>query len=91
MKRHTFRRLILVCAVAFAAALWGSLDCGARLEDAQLDPAQEQHLRGLIYFHFVVSQLAIVGAVVIFYLRHRRWKRYYLLVSYNEKGLELDP
>ena len=91
MTRRTFTQLLLVCAAAFAAALWGSLSCGARLDDIHLDPAQEQYLRGLIYFHFAVSQLAILGAVVLFYLRHRRWKRYYLLVSYNEKGLALDP
>lgn len=91
MKRRTFILLLLVCAAAFAAALWGSLSCGARLEQAHLDPAQEQHLRGLIYFHFAVSQAAILGVVTLFYLRHRRWKRYYLLVSYNEKGLRLDP
>ena len=91
MTRRSFYRLLTVCALAFAAALWGSLDCGARLEQAHLTPAQEQHLRGLIYFHFAVSQLAILGIVVLFYLRHRRWKRYYLLVSYNENGLTLDP
>lgn len=91
MKRRTFILLLLVCAAAFAAALWGSLSCGARQEQTHLDPAQEQHLRGLIYFHFAVSQAAILGVVILFYLRHRRWKRYYLLVSYNEKGLRLDP
>lgn len=91
MKRRTFILLLLVCAAAFAAALWGSLSCGARLEQAHLDPAQEEHLRGLIYFHFAVSQLAILGVVILMWLRHYRWKRYYLLVSYNEKGLSLDP
>lgn len=91
MKRRSFILLLLVCAAAFAAALWGSLSCGAKLEQVNLNPAQEQHLRGLIFFHFAVSQLAILGVVALFYLRHRRWKRYYLLVSYNEKGLQLDP
>ena len=91
MKRRTFFLLLLVCAAAFAAALWGSLSCGAELDNENLAPAQEQHLRGLIYFHFAVSQAAILGVVILFYLRHRRWKRYYLLVSYNEKGLTPDP
>ncbi len=91
MSRRSAKLLLLLCALAFAAALWGAADCGARL--APLDPsdAEATHLRRLIYFHFALSQLAVLGAVLIFYARHARWKRYYLLVSYNEKGMPLNP
>lgn len=29
--------------------------------------------------------------MLLIYIRHRRWRRHYLLVSYNEKGLHLNP
>ncbi len=48
-------------------------------------------LRRLIYFHFALAQLSIVGGMLLIYIRHRRWRRHYLLVSYNEKGLHLNP
>lgn len=91
MTRRTFFLLTALCAGIFAAALWGSVDCGQRLEAEHLTPAQENHLRGLIYFHFAIAQLSVLGFVFLMFLRQRRWKRYYLLVSYNEKGLHLDP
>ncbi len=93
MSRRFSIALLLLCAAAFAAAVWGSVDCGARLAaggDA-LPDAETTHLRRLIYFHFAVAQLAVLAGVALFYLRHRRWRRYYLLVSYNEKGMALDP
>ncbi len=93
MPRRLSLTLLTLCTLAFVAALWGSVDCGARLAAGadNLTNAEESHLRHLIYFHFAVAQLAVLAGVVLFYLRHRRWKRYYLLVSYNEKGMALEP
>lgn len=91
MRRRWWNSLLLLCVLAFAAATWGSVDCGQRLTQPDLAAEDASHLRRLIYFHFALSQLAIIGACVLFYLRHSRWKRYYLLVSYNEKGLSLNP
>lgn len=85
-----YRLLLLFCAAAFAAALWGSVDCGARLAAAP-EGAEAAHLRRLIYFHFALSQLAVLAAVAPVLLRHRAWKRYYLLISYNERGMHLNP
>lgn len=51
----------------------------------------ELHLRGLIYFHFALAQLAIVAAVILVYCHHWKWKRNYLIVSYNESGIKLNP
>lgn len=83
--------LLVLCALAFAAAVWGSADCGARLADPSLPPAEAAHLRRLIYFHFALAQAAVLAAICLTYLRHRQWKRYCLIVSYNEKGLSLNP
>ncbi len=93
MSRRSTILLFTLCALIFAAAVWGSVDCGSRLAAAGegQPPAEAAHLRRLIYFHFALAQLAVLGAIVLFYLRHRRWRRYYLLVSYNEKGMALDP
>lgn len=91
MSRRSARYLLLLCIFAFAAAVWGSVDCGTRLADSALPAQEATRLRRLIYFHFALSQLAVLGAVLLFYARHARWKRYYLLVSYNEKGMPLDP
>lgn len=95
MKRPLSRRcrflLLTLCALAFAAAVWGSADCGARLADPQLAAAEATRLRHLIYFHFALAQLAVVAAAFLLYQGHRRWKRYYLIISYNEKGLSLNP
>ncbi len=93
MSRRTSFTLLALCALLFVAALWGSVDCGSRLAPGGegLSPEEEAHLRRLIYFHFALAQLTIVAGVILFYLRHRRWRRYYLLVSYNEKGMVLDP
>ncbi len=93
MTRRLSLLLLLLCVLVFAAALWGSLDCGARLAAGGegMPEAEEAHLRRLIYFHFGLTQLAVLAGVILFYARHRRWRRYYLLVSYNEKGMPLDP
>lgn len=90
MSRY-FCCLLALCAIAFVAAVWGAADCGARLADPALAPEEATHLRRLIYFHFALAQLAVVGAGALCCLRHRRWRRYYLIVSYNEKGLNLSP
>lgn len=91
MKRGRNQALIILGCLAFLAAVWGSVDCGVRLSQPGLDAAEETHLRHLIYFHFAVAQLLLVVAGVLFWRRHRKWKRYYLVVSYNEKGVALDP
>ncbi len=93
MSRRFSYALLALCALVFVAAVWGSVDCGARLAAGgnALPPTEEAHLRRLIYFHFALAQLAVVAGVVLFYVRHRRWRRYYLLVSYNEKGMSVDP
>ncbi len=91
MPRRRFKLLLALCALAFAAAVWGSVDCGLRLAQAEDGSTAETHLRRLIYFHFALAQLAALAACALLYLRHRRWRKYYLLVSYNERGLALDP
>ena len=62
-----------------------------RLSHADLAAEDAVHLRRLIYFHFAVAQLAVVAGMLLIYLRHRRWRRHYLIVSYNDKGLHLNP
>ena len=91
MTRKIFHSLLLLFAAVFAAAVWGSVDCGARLDSPSLTPEMEIHLRGLIYFHFALAQLAILAAIILVYCYHWKWKRYYLIVSYNERGIGLNP
>lgn len=90
MPRSIFRTLLALAALLFVTALWGSVYCGLAWEQTT-DAARHTHLRHMIYFHFGVAQLALAAAALLFYLRHRAWKRYYLLVSYNEKGTSIDP
>ncbi len=89
MKRHRIGIFLIICAAVFATAIWGSVNCGNRLANAEA--SEVAHLRRLIYFHFALAQLAVAGAVMALYHRHRRWRKYYLLVSYNANGLHLDP
>lgn len=91
MKINTTKAALLACAVLFATAIWGSVSCGAALADTALSAEDATFLRCLIYMHFGLAQLAVVGAVFALYRRHRNWRKYYLLVSYNEKGLALNP
>ncbi len=91
MKRAAKRALCILGCLAFLAAVWGSVDCGLRLAQPGLDAETETHLRHLIYFHFALTQLFLVLAGVLFWRRHHKWKRYYLVVSYNENGVNLDP
>ncbi len=91
MSRGIFHTLILLCATAFVAAVWGSVSCGTRLDSNSLPPEVESHLRGLIYFHFAIAQLAIISAIALVYCYHWKWKRNYLIVSYNEHGTGLNP
>lgn len=90
MSPRLFRILLGLAALLFVAALWGSVDCGMRLA-GETEAAHATHLRRLIYFHFALAQLSALGAAALFWLRHRAWKRYYLLVSYNEKGTTFNP
>lgn len=91
MNRTLYHALLLLCAAVFAAAVWGSVDCGARLDSPSLPPDVESHLRGLIYFHFALAQLAALAAISLVYCHHHKQKRYYLIISYNEKGMQLNP
>ena len=91
MRRHLIPLLLLTCALMFACAVTGSVYCGLELNDPALPAERAAHLRKLIYFHFGLAQAAVVGTGVILYLRHRRWRRYYLVVSYNERGVNLNP
>ena len=91
MNRSIFHALLLICAALFAAAVWGSVDCGARLDNPSLPAEVELHLRRLIYFHFGLAQMTVIGAIILVYCYHWKWKRYYLIVSYNEKGTGLNP
>ena len=91
MNQKLFHILLLLCAAVFAAAVWGSVDCGSRLDSDSLSPEVESHLRGLIYFHFALAQLTVITAALLVYCHHWKWKRYYLIVSYNDAGMNLNP
>lgn len=91
MKLTATRAILLLCAVLFATALWGSVGCGLSLAEPGCSAEESSYLRRLIYLHFGLAQLAVLGAGITLYLRQRRWRKYYLLVSYNEKGLQLNP
>ena len=91
MKLTATRAILLLCAVLFATALWGSVGCGLSLAEPGCSAEESSYLRRLIYMHFALAQLAVLGAGITLYLRQRRWRKYYLLVSYNEKGLQLNP
>lgn len=90
MSRSIFRTLLALAALLFVTALWGSVHCGLAWEQTT-DAARHTHLRHMIYFHFGVAQLALAAVALLFWLRHRTWKRYYLVVSYNEKGTTFNP
>lgn len=91
MNRCLFHTLLLLCAAVFIAAVWGSVDCGARLDNPSLSAEEETHLRRLIYFHFAIAQLSVLGAIYLVYCHHTKWKRNYLIVSYNKQGERLNP
>lgn len=86
---HGILRLVL-CAVLFAAALVGAVVCGIRMDTAR-DAAHEAHLRRLIYLHFFLSQLIILAVAALIWTAHRRRRRSFLIVSYNEHGMMLNP
>lgn len=88
MKRHL---PFIFCAVLFLSALAGSVYCGWQLTENGLSEARQAHLRNLIYFHFGITQMALLAAGLLLYYRRNRRNRYYLLVSYNERGLSLTP
>lgn len=91
MRRHLITLLLGLCALLFIAAVTGSVYCGNIPSESTLTAEQAAHLRRLIYLHFIIAQIAVLGTGAILYLRHRRWRRYYLVISYNEKGLSLNP
>lgn len=91
MRRNVIPLLLIACALLFLTALIGAIYCGQELTAPELSAERAADLRGLIYLHFAIAQLSLMGTGAILYLRHRRWRRYYLIVSYNEKGLSLNP
>ena len=91
MRRRLITILLSTCLLLFATALAGSVYCGRELTAPGLTSELAEYLRHLIYLHFIIAQLAVIGTGIILYFRHRRWCRYYLVVSYNEKGLALNP
>lgn len=84
------RLWMLLCAMIFVAAVTGAVVCGLRMGHVQ-DASHAAHLRWLIYAHFFLSQLALAAAVFLIYAAHRHWRRSYLIVSYNERGMQLNP
>lgn len=91
MNRKLYHSLLLLCVAVFIAAVWGSVDCGTRLDNPSLSAEVESHLRRLIYFHFAVAQLAVLGSISLVYCHQTKEKRNYLIVSYNEHGANLNP
>lgn len=91
MKITRTKAIWSACALLFISALWGSVSCGSALADPALPAEDATYLRRLIYMHFGLAQLAILEAAITLYMRHRNWRKYYLVISYNEKGLDLDP
>ncbi|MFI3244455.1 MAG: hypothetical protein R3Y56_09405 [Akkermansia sp.] len=85
------RILLLCCTLLFIAAVAGAVYCGEQLNERGLDVARELYLRRLIYFHFVLSQLSMLGAVLVVYLGRFRAQRQHLVICYNEKGLGILP
>lgn len=81
----------LLCALVFIATVAGSVYCGSELLKEGLTAEREIYLRRLIYFHFGLSQLSILVALGLYFLRSLQLRRYYLIVSYNERGMGIDP
>lgn len=78
------------CAVVFAAAVGGAVFCGERMA-ACADAQHAERLRLLIYAHFALAQLVLLAGGFLVYAMHKRWRRYYLIVAYNEQGAALNP
>lgn len=91
MVQHTrLKGRLWLCAAVFAAAVVGAVFCGEKMA-ACSDAQQAEHLRMLIYAHFALAQLTLLAAGALLYAAHRRWRCYYLIVAYNERGMALDP
>lgn len=85
------RKLYFVLfALVFIALVAGAVACGEKMA-ASHEPEEAQRLRLLVYGHFALAQVALALGAVCVYAAHRRWRRYYLIVSYNEKGMHLNP
>lgn len=91
MSPRLMRILLLCCSLLFIAAVSGAIYCGEQLNERGLDAARELYLRRLIYFHFVLSQLSMLGAVLVVYIGRFRAQRQHLVICYNEKGLGILP
>ena len=89
-RRDGTRWWLALCTLAFAAAVAGAVYCGEQMAGCE-DVAHAERLRLLIYAHFAMAQAALVAAGGLLYAAHRRWRRYYLIISYNERGMSLNP
>lgn len=83
--------LLGLCALLFIAAVAGAIYCGEQLNERGLSTARELYLRRLIYFHFGLSQLSMLGSVLVLYWGRFRAQRQHLIICYNEKGLGILP
>lgn len=81
---------LLFCALAFAAAVVGAVFCGEKI-DAAPSLSYARHLRLLIYVHFAIAQFSVLVAAILLYRLHRHWRTYYLIISYNENSMMLNP
>lgn len=90
MPRIDLKCWLILCAAVFAAAVTGAVYCGEMTAQCA-SAADAERLRLLIYGHFALAQASLVAAMFLLHLAHRRWRCYYLIVSYNEKGLSLNP
>lgn len=83
--------LLSLCTALFIAAVAGAIYCGEQLNNKNLEAARELYLRRLIYFHFVLSQLSMLGAVATLYIARFRAQRNHLVISYNKQGMNILP
>lgn len=81
---------LALCVAGFASAVVGAVYCGEKMAACE-DAARAEHLRLLIYGHFALAHIALAAAGWLLYAAHRKWRRYYLIVSYNERGMRLNP
>lgn len=82
------RGWLIFCVAAFAAAVVGAVYCG---EKTPVDAAHAERLHLLIYAHFAMAQAALAAGALLLYAQHRIWRRNYLIISYNERGVHLNP
>ncbi len=83
--------LQIFCLLISIAAVVGAITSGEQLNEAGISPERANHLRRLIFFHFILSQIALVSIIALLYYRYNRNKRNTLIISYNEQGMYIKP